>query len=106
MANQPGQPQQDNQGQRKIQIKMSDDVLKGSYANAMQVAHTQEEFIMDFMNLSPQQGVGIVNSRVIISPGHLKRLIAALQTNLKQYEDHFGQVKAAESPNEIGFKSE
>lgn len=101
---QPSQPTQP--GQRQIQIKMPDDILKGAYANAMQVSHTQEEFVLDFMNLSPQQGVGIVNSRVIISPGHLKRVIAAMQTNLKQYEDRFGQIKAADAPSEIGFKSE
>lgn len=105
MANQPNQPPQQGQ-QQKLQIKMSDEVLKGAYANAMQVAHTQEEFILDFMNLSPAQGVGIVNSRVIISPGHLKRVIAALEINLKQYEDRFGKIKAADAPSEIGFKSE
>ena len=101
----PDQPQQGQQGQ-KIQIKMSDDVLKGVYANAMQVVHTQEEFIMDFMNLSPHQGVGIVNSRVIISPGHLKRMITALQENLKRYEDQFGSIQVAQQPEGIGFKPE
>jgi hypothetical protein len=80
----PGQPA-DSTGKRQLQIKISDDVLKGAYANAMQIIHTKEEFVLDFMNLSPHQGVGIVNSRVIMSPGHLKRVIAALQDNLKRY---------------------
>lgn len=102
--NQPNPP--GGGGQKQLQIKITDDILKGAYANAMQISHTQEEFILDFMNLSPQQGVGIVNSRMIISPGHLKRVIAAMQTNLKQYEDRFGQIKAADAPAEIGFKSE
>lgn len=103
MSDQP----QSNQGQQgKIQIKMSDEVLKGVYANAMQVVHTQEEFIMDFMNLSPHQGVGIVGSRVIISPGHLKRMIAALQENLKRYEDQFGSIETAQQPANIGFESD
>jgi len=94
------------QNRVKMQIKMSDDVLKGTYANAMQIGHTQEEFVVDFMNLSPRQGVGIVSSRVIISPGHLKRIISAMQDNLKRYENQFGDIKEASQPDGIGFKAE
>lgn len=90
--------------QTKLQIKISDEVLKGVYANAMQVVHTKEEFVLDFMNLSPHQGMGIVNARVIMSPGHLKRVIAALQDNLKKYEERFGKIEEAVAPSEIGFK--
>lgn len=97
--------QQQNNQERKMQIKMSDDILKGIYANAMQVVHTQEEFILDFMNLSPHQGVGVVGARVIASPGHVKRMIAALQDNLKRYEDQFGKVEAADNPEGIGFQA-
>jgi hypothetical protein len=96
---------QNKPNEKQIQIKMSDEMLKGSYANAMQVAHTQEEFILDFLNLSPHQGVGIVNSKVIMSPGHMKRAISALQENLKKYEDKFGKIEeASELGNQIGFK--
>lgn len=99
MQNQP--PQQ----KKQLQIKISDEVLKGVYANAMQVGHTKEEFILDFMNLSPYQGVGIVNAKIIMSPGHLKRVIAALQDNLSKYESQFGKIEEADAPNsEIGFK--
>jgi len=92
---------------RQMQIKVSDEVLKGTYANAMQVLHSKEEFVLDFMNLSPHQGVGVVGSRVIMSPGHLKRVISALAENLKKYEDQFGKIEEAESPKEgIGFKAE
>lgn len=93
------------QGQQKqMQIKISDEILKGVYANAMQVAHTKEEFVLDFLNLSPHMGAGIVSSRVIMSPGHLKRVIAALTENLKKYEEKFGKIEEAAAPEEIGFK--
>ncbi len=95
------------ENQQQIQVKINDDVLKGVYANSMQVAHTQEEFMIDFMNLFPPQGM--VNARVILSPGHLKRMIAALQDNLKKYEQQYGEVTVAQQPageNEIGFKAE
>jgi hypothetical protein len=96
------QPQQQ---QRKIQIKISDDVLKGFHANAMAVAHSKEEFVLDFMNLYPWQGAGVVGARVITTPGHLKRIISALQENLKKYESQFGKVEEAKAPAEMGFKT-
>ena len=43
-----------------------------------------------------------------MNPGHLKRVIAALQDNLGKYENQFGKIEEAASPNEggIGFKAE
>jgi len=81
---------------REVPIKMPDDVLPGVYANQMVVSHTREEFLMDFINLFPPSGV--VNARVIVSPGHLKRMIRALQDNLSRYEARFGGVVEAEPP--------
>ncbi|MFH1610848.1 MAG: DUF3467 domain-containing protein [Patescibacteria group bacterium] len=101
------QQQNSNQNQKQMQIKIDDNTLKGVYANAMQVFHSKEEFVLDYMNLSPHQGVGIITSRVIISPGHAKRMIAALSDNLKKYEDQFGKIEEADAPNnELGFKTE
>jgi hypothetical protein len=88
--------------QKQIQIKIPDEVMKGVYTNNMQVMHTKEEFMMDFMNILPPNG--IVSARVIVSPGHMKRMVSALTENLKKYEDQFGAITKAENPNEIGFK--
>lgn len=97
---------ENKQEQKQMQIKISDEILKGVYANAMQVVHTKEEFILDFMNLSPYMGAGVVSSRVIMSPGHLKRVIAALDDNLKKYETQFGKITEARAPeSEIGFQA-
>lgn len=97
---------ENKQEQKQMQIKISDEILKGIYANAMQVVHTKEEFILDFMNLSPYMGAGVVSSRVIMSPGHLKRVIAALDDNLKKYETQFGKIAEARAPeSEIGFQA-
>jgi hypothetical protein len=84
--------------QRGLPIKMPESVLPGVYSNQMVVSHTREEFLMDFMNLFPPEG--IVNARVIVSPGHLKRMIRALQDNLSKYETKFGQVIEAAPPQE------
>ena len=86
-----------NQGtQGKLPIQMPDDVLPGKYANQMMVAHTREEFVLDFINLFPPGGV--VTSRVIVSPGHLKRMIRAMRENLDRYEAVHGPVIEAEAP--------
>lgn len=105
MADQ-SQPVPQTGQQRQIQIKITDEVMKGIHANAMSVAHTPEEFIIDFMTIIPHQRAGMVSARVITSPGHLKRIIAALEDNLKKYEASHGKVTTADAPGgEIGFQS-
>ena len=89
--------------QKEIKIKFTDDVLRGVYANLMQVTHTKEEFVLDFANVFPPQG--IMTSRIIISPGHLKRIVRALDGNMKRYEEKFGPIEEAKGPGEIGFKA-
>ena len=84
---------------------MSEEVAKGFYANAMLNNHTKEEFVMDFMSIFGQNGT--VGSRVIMSPGHFKRMIRAMEGNLKKYEETYGKIEEAEGQTgdqEIGFK--
>ena len=81
---------------RDVPVKLPDDVLSGVYSNQMVVRHTRDEFLLDFIGLFPPQGV--VNARVIVSPGHLKRMIRALKDNLSRYETRFGPVIEAEPP--------
>jgi len=78
--------------------KFTDDILKGVYANNLFIAHTREEFVLDFVNAFPPHG--IVNARVIMSPGHLKRLIRALTQSLEKYEKTFGPLQEAPEPKD------
>jgi hypothetical protein len=90
---------------QQIQVKVTDEVLKGVYANMVQVGHTAEEFILDFMNLFPP--AGMLTARVIVSPGHMKRIAAAVTGNVKKYEEQFGTIKVSEGPeHKIGFRTE
>lgn len=98
---------QQNQPQgQQLQVKVNDDVLKGVFANMVQIGHTPEEFILDFMNLFPP--AGILTSRVVVTPQHMKRIVEALQDNLKKYEDQFGKIQAGQGPqaHNIGFRTE
>ena len=88
--------------EQQIQIRAKDEDLKGTYSNMMQITHTKEEFVLDFFTILGQQGV--LASRVIMSPGHIKRMIRALQENLQQYEGRFGQITPPDMPEgSIGF---
>ena len=89
---------------QEVKVKISDEIKRGAYCNLMIVAHTKEEFIMDFILASPPEAV--VTSRVIMSPGHMKRTIAALQENLAKYEKQIGKVEEAPEPitrGKLGF---
>ncbi len=89
---------------QEIQINFPPDKQGGVYANNMVVAHSKEEFILDFMLVAPPSGV--VNARVIMSPGHVKRVIAALAQNLQHYEEKFGGIEEAVEPkNPFGFQA-
>lgn len=86
-----------------IPIDFPSNLKGGVYCNHMVVAHTKEEFITDFMMVA--QVAGAVTARVIISPGHMKRIINALQNNLEKYESTFGSIEPAAEPakGKIGF---
>ena len=62
----------------------------------MFIAHGPEEFIIDWLLNSPT-GAHLV-SRIIVTPGHVKRIISALSDNLKKYEEQFGEIKLTEPP--------
>jgi hypothetical protein len=83
--------------QKKLNIKIGDEELKGRYSNLLRIAHTREEFILDFINIVPPEG--IVAARIVTSPGHLKRIISALQENLSRYEKRFGTIEEAPEPS-------
>ncbi len=93
---------ENNNNKITISIKVPEDVEKGVYANAMQVGHSRDEFVLDFINFIPHQNSGTVNARVVLTPSALKRIIAALQDNLSKYEKNYGTVEYSDQSS-IGF---
>lgn len=69
----------------------------------MQILHTKEEFVLDFLNVFPPTGT--LNSRIIVSPGHFKRMAKAMQENLAKHEASFGKIEQSEEPKGIGFQA-
>ena len=50
-------------------------------------------FVLDFISILPGMAKAQVKSRVIMSPEHAKRLLAALQDNVSKYENSFGKIE-------------
>jgi hypothetical protein len=93
----------------QVQISADDEDLKGRYANLMSVSHTAEEFVLDYFAVTPGASGprGHLVSRVIVSPSHYKRVVAALADNLRKYEEQFGEIEDPQghppSAEDIGF---
>lgn len=79
-----------------IKVNFPPELQGGVYSNNMVVSHTKEEFVLDFLMVAPPAGA--VTARVIVSPGHMKRILAALQDNIAKYENSFGTIQIAEEP--------
>jgi len=80
----------------QINIELSEEVAEGVYANLAMVAHSNSEFVIDFIRLMPGVPKAKVKSRIVITPEHAKRLLTALNDNIQKYEDAFGPIKKSE----------
>jgi hypothetical protein len=78
-----------------LQIQIDESVANGLYANMALVNHTDAEFTLDFIYVQPQQPKASVRARIITSPRHMKRLLAAMTDNLQKYEARFGTVETS-----------
>lgn len=76
----------------KLEIQVDEEVAQGVYSNLAVVNHSDAEFTIDFIFVQPQAPRAKVRSRIITSPKHVKRLLLALEDNLKKYEQRFGPV--------------
>ena len=86
----------------EIKIKVPDSLMGGVYANNVIITHTKEEFIMTFTMITPPQG--IVTSRVIMNPSHIKRFAMALQDNIRKYEMIIAKIEPSGEPKgKFGF---
>ncbi|MDN5205163.1 DUF3467 domain-containing protein [Fulvivirgaceae bacterium BMA10] len=80
----------------QINIELSEEIAEGVYANLAMIAHSNSEFVIDFIRLMPGVPKAKVKSRIVITPEHAKRLLLALQDNIKKYEESFGSIKQSE----------
>ena len=76
-----------------IQLQIDDATAQGLYTNFVMINHAENEFVLDFAYLQPSSPAAKVRARIVSSPRHTKRLLAALQKNVERYEERFGTIE-------------
>ena len=86
----------ENEQGNQINIELNEDVAEGVYSNLVMIAHSNSEFVLDFIRLMPGVPKAKVKARIVVTPEHAKRLLLALSDNIEKYEQAFGPIKRTE----------
>ena len=86
--------------EHRISLQIDAQIGAGVYSNLVMISHRKEEFILDFLFVQPQrapkgQSIANLRSRVVTSPEHARRILRALQENVRRYEEAFGSIEEA-----------
>lgn len=84
------------ENQNQLNIELSEEIAEGVYVNLAMIAHSNSEFVIDFIRLMPGVPKAKVKSRIVITPEHAKRLTNALLDNIKKFEEVHGAIKSNE----------
>jgi hypothetical protein len=89
------------EGHRPVSVQADPALTPGTYSNLAMITHRREEFVLDFLFVQPQtapQGspTALLQARVISSPSHTKRVLRALEENVRRYEAQFGPIDDSE----------
>jgi hypothetical protein len=57
------------------------------------ITHSPAEFVVDFIRVMPGVPKAKVQSRIILTPQHAKRLMKALMDNVSKYEAQHGKIQ-------------
>ena len=87
-----------------IDVELVPEVAKGHYSNLAIISHSTSEFIIDFASLLPGMPKAAVNSRIILTPEHAKRLLLSLQENIARYESNVARIELQQPQGPHGFK--
>lgn len=79
------------------ELKIRDEILCGTYANAVMIGHGPYEFSFDFItNFYPQSAV---SCRVFLAAGHIWRLLDSLKQSWEQLRPRLGYPPPPMGPN-------
>jgi hypothetical protein len=88
----------ENQNQNnQLNIELTEDIADGIYSNLAIITHSNSEFVLDFVKVLPGVPKAKVKARILLTPQHAKRLLAALQDNIQKFEAVHGTIKQTES---------
>ena len=84
--------------ENQLNIELNEEVAEGIYSNLAIITHSHSEFVVDFIRVMPNVPKAKVQSRIIMTPQHAKRLMNALRENISKFEQAFGTIKDLEMP--------
>lgn len=91
----------DMESENKLNIELSNEIAQGSYSNLAIVAHSPNEFIIDFIRVLPGMPKAQVGNRIIMTPANVKRLVQVLKDNVNKFEMEFGEIELNEPINNM-----
>lgn len=79
-----------------VDVKIDPETMKGAYANRVVVAHSRDEFIIDFVcDLPPAPQVV---ARIVTAPAHARAMLQTLSDNVHRFETNFGPLRPPQPP--------
>lgn len=87
-----------NEQQQNLKLNISPEISQGTYSNLVVISHNPTEIILDFAQILPGIDGAAVRQRIIMNPVHAKRTLAALNDNIKKYEQQFGTIEEPHMP--------
>lgn len=92
----PNQPRRLSPQEIYDELKLRDDVLSGSYANAVMIGHGPYEFSFDFItNFYPQSAV---SSRVFVASGQVGLFYESIKSTWDQFRQRMQGPQAPDAP--------
>jgi len=81
-----------NDNKQSLNVDLKPEVARGTYSNLAIISHSASEFVLDFAAMLPGLPKPAVQSRILMTPEHCKRLLNALADNISRYEAQFGPI--------------
>jgi hypothetical protein len=89
----------EEQNENQLNIELSEEIAEGIYSNLAIITHSSTEFVLDFIRVMPGVPKAKVKSRIVLTPEHAKRLLAAIQDNIEKFEAINGRIKNEQNPS-------
>ena len=83
----------DNNNQQQLNIELNEEIAQGVYSNLAVITHSPAEFVVDFIRVMPGVPKARVQSRIILTPQHAKRLMKAMVENINKFEAQHGKIQ-------------
>ncbi|HIX53457.1 MAG TPA: DUF3467 domain-containing protein [Candidatus Sphingobacterium stercoripullorum] len=81
-----------------LNFELTEEVALGKYSNLAVITHSSSEFVVDFASVLPGIESARVHSRIVMAPEHAKRLLRAIEDNIRQFEAMNGPIEIEETP--------